>query len=119
MSNYDEVSVYVFQLSDEFPVVYKVQLNDEVIGYISDNRDWNKKEKPVSLLSSDGIHICDFCCIGHAASHITHKKTGIEFYDVDVMTNVETRVFKVDPSSDWLDALMYALSTEMAGKRPH
>lgn len=119
MSNRNETHVHVFQLSTAFPFVDVVELNNEVIGYISENRDWNKKEKPVSLISPDGTHIRDFCCVTHAASHVAQKVTGIEFDEVEILKNIETRVFKVEKSSDFFDALMFAFASEFKGKRPH
>lgn len=119
MSNHNEMRVHLFHLSVAFPFVDVVELNNEVIGYISENRDWNKKEKPVSLVSPEGVHLGDFCCIGHAAAHITEKKTGVSFDEVEVLKSTGTRVFKVEQSSDLLDALMFVLASKLKGKRPH
>lgn len=121
MLNRSETHVHVFQLSAVYPFVDVIELNNGVIGYVSENRDWNKKEKPVSLISPDGVHLGDFCCVAHAASHITQKNTGLNFDEVEVMRNVETHVFEVPAgkTSDLLDALMFAITQNMKGKRPH
>lgn len=121
MLNRNETHVHVFQLSTEFPFVDVIELNNDVIGYVSENRDWNKKEKPVSLISPQGIHLGDFCCVAHAASHITQKNTGLAFDEVEVMRNIETRVFEVPAGKtpSFIDALMFAIVQDMKGKRPH
>lgn len=113
----NEVAVFTKLVENNSPFVYEVELNDEVIGYTSENRDWNKDNKPISLVTVDGQHVADFCCIAHAVTYLVEKKTGISFDEIEMMNNSERRSLKV--ASGFLDALLYALEAEMKGKRPH
>ncbi|WP_336240470.1 hypothetical protein [Citrobacter werkmanii] len=117
MFNRKEIRVHVKSLSQTLPCVDVIELNGEVVGYLSENRDWNKEEKPVSVVSTDGVHLGDFCCIAHATTHIVQEKTGIVFDDVEIMKNAESRMTKV--KGDFLDALFFALLSDLKGKRPH
>ena len=117
MSSHNFTRIYANVISEESPIVHQIDLNGETIGYTSENRDWNKSDKPVSVVSVDGIHLKDFCCIPHATAYLAEKKTGLFFGEIEVMTEVETRPIEV--SSDFIDALLFAFEMNMKEKRPH
>ncbi|HAT7488642.1 TPA: hypothetical protein QCH64_002735 [Enterobacter asburiae] len=106
--------VYIKSMSTVHPRVEAIELNGKVIGYTSENRDWNKSEKPISLISPEGQCIGDFCCISHAATHIASKELGVTFDETEVLKD------GMPFGSDFLDALAFALATgALKGKRPH
>lgn len=117
MNQTHAVAVQIISMSTTFPFVDAVKLNGEVVGYISENRDWNKEIKPVSLVSVEGAQLGDFCCIAHAATYITEKKTGISFDEIEIVRNAEIR--NVDFPSDLLDAFALFAAGLAKGKRPH
>lgn len=121
MNQIKTTSVFVNSITTAPPFVSEVVCNDSVIGYISANRDWNKDQKTVSVISPEGKHVGDFCCIQHAAIYLVKEKNGESGF-VEVMKNTE--IFSFGISSDFLDALLYAFAVDaaagaMKGKRPH
>lgn len=110
-----EVDVYVYPVENNSPRIDAIEINEEVVGYLAENRDWNKDKKPVSVVTPDGKHIGDFCCNDHAVFHIATKVTGVDFDEVHFSPNREKR-FINDPF-DLLIAL--AMLAGQKGKRPH
>lgn len=118
MFNTQHAHVYINSMSTNHPRVESIQLNGKVIGYTSENRDWNKSEKPISLISAEGQSLGDFCCISHAATHIASKELGVTFDQTEVIT--DGTPFLEEGGLDFLDALAFALATgALKGKRPH
>lgn len=115
MTNMQNIDVYVYPVEKNHPHIHAIEINEEVVGYLVENRDWNKDIKPVSVVNVEGKHIGDFCCNDHAVVHIATKVTGIEFDEVHVSRNREKR-FINDPF-DLLIAL--AMLADQKGKRPH
>ncbi|HDT0657904.1 TPA: hypothetical protein QIB60_000505 [Enterobacter cloacae subsp. dissolvens] len=115
MINMQKIDVYVYPVEKSHPHIDAIEINEEVVGYLAENRDWNKDKKPVSVVTADGKHIGDFCCNDHAVVHIATKVTGIDFDEVHVSRNREKR-FINDPF-DLLIAL--AMLADQKGKRPH
>lgn len=115
MTNIQKIDVYVYPVEQNHPRIDAVKINEEVVGYLAENRDWNKDKKPVSVVTADGKHIGDFCCNDHAVVHIATTVTGVVFDEVHVSRNREQR-FINDPF-DLLIAL--AMLADQKGKRPH
>lgn len=55
--------------------VHAVCVENKIIGFISENNDWNKYKRPVSVKSPNGESIGDFCCIHCAIDHLVEKES--------------------------------------------
>ncbi|EMO5715218.1 hypothetical protein RVW00_000143 [Enterobacter bugandensis] len=115
MIKMQKIDAYVYPVEENHPRIAAIKINEEIVGYLAENRDWNKDEKPVSVVTADGKHIGDFCCNDHAVIYIARKVTGIDFDEVHISRNRESRLIN-DPF-DLLIAL--AMLAGQKGKRPH
>ncbi|MFW0766722.1 hypothetical protein ACN0IV_12865 [Trabulsiella odontotermitis] len=111
-----EVVVKVPEIEETTPFVCAVDINGDVIGYVAENRDWNKGEKPISLVGTNGSNLGDFCCITHAVIHLTKQFTGADYAEViETRHNSEQRFTEFPPE---LLMAMLAMAS-LKGKRPH
>ncbi|EHX7681677.1 hypothetical protein K1225_003961 [Salmonella enterica] len=57
------INVRLSTINTTYPAVAEIYINDELVGYICENREDNRDEEPQSIILSDGKHFGDFCCV--------------------------------------------------------
>jgi hypothetical protein len=57
-----EIRFDLYTMSNTHLTVNLIELDGECIGFVCENRDWNKDEKSVPLVSRKGVSIGDFHC---------------------------------------------------------
>ncbi|ENK0707496.1 hypothetical protein AB2Z00_002153 [Salmonella enterica] len=70
------INVRLSTINTTYPAVAEIYINDELVGYICENREDNRDEEPQSIILSDGKHFGDFCCVEHAVKAVTRHHCG-------------------------------------------
>ncbi|EIX6431233.1 hypothetical protein MKU92_000050 [Salmonella enterica] len=104
-----EVNVHISGLESTSPFIMRVEIDGKHVGFICENRDHNKDEKPVSVVSLDGTNLGDFTCIKHASKFLAIKEYGDDSIYVD----------SDDPRAVLGLLGLLAIIDSMEGKRPH
>ncbi|EKS4617615.1 hypothetical protein QB788_003464 [Salmonella enterica] len=104
-----EVNVHISGLESTSPFIMRVEIDGKHVGFICENRDHNKNEKPVSVVSLDGTNLGDFCCVKHAGKFLAMKEYGDDslYLDAD------------DPRAAFGILGLLAMLESMKGKRLH
>ncbi|EOY8363297.1 hypothetical protein AIT68_004897 [Salmonella enterica subsp. salamae] len=72
------INVRLGTINTTYPAVAEIYINDELVGYICENREDNRDEEPQSIILSDGKHFGDFCCVEHAVKAVTRYYCGLK-----------------------------------------
>lgn len=107
----EKITVELKTINTIFPIVAKILIAGEIVGYICENKEETRKESPHSILLPNGECLGDFCCVEHAVKAVTRHHCGDGIY-----------VSKKDLFADMgaLGILLAAsLLSDQEGKRPH
>lgn len=70
------ISVELKTINTVFPSVATVSINNEAAGYICENKETNRENKPQSIVLLNGETLGDYCCIEHAAKALAKHHCG-------------------------------------------
>ncbi|EBG6922944.1 hypothetical protein FJB87_02490 [Salmonella enterica subsp. enterica] len=95
------INVRLSTINITYPTVAEIYINDELVGYICENREDNRDKEPQSIILHDGKHFGDFCSVEHAVQAIARHHCG----DQDLYIHAGA-----DLKTDLLAALILALA---------
>jgi hypothetical protein len=70
------ITVELKTINTIFPAVAAVNINAVHAGYICENKEGNRENKPQSIVLLNGDTLGDYCCIEHAAKALAKHHCG-------------------------------------------
>lgn len=70
------ISVELKTINTVFPTVAAVTIDKEPAGYICENKEENRENKPHSIVLLNGETLGDYCCTEHAAKALAKHHCG-------------------------------------------
>ncbi|ECC9412972.1 hypothetical protein KG487_002036 [Salmonella enterica subsp. enterica serovar 4,5,12:b:-] len=70
------INVRLNTINTTYPAVAEIYTNEELAGYICENREDNRDKEPESIILPDGKHFGDFCCVEHAVKAVVRHHCG-------------------------------------------
>lgn len=70
------ISVELKTINTVFPSVAAVTIDKVPAGYICENKEANRENKPQSIVLLNGETLGDYCCIEHAAKALARHQCG-------------------------------------------
>lgn len=70
------ITVELKKINETFPSVATVNIDGILAGYICENKEENREQKPQSIVLLNGEAIGDYCCIEHAVKALAKLHCG-------------------------------------------
>lgn len=72
----ESIIVQLKTINTVFPSVSEAIINDEMVGYICENKEENRETQKQSIVLLDGTLLGDYCCTEHAVKALTKHHCG-------------------------------------------
>lgn len=72
----ERITVELKTINSIFPSVAEVTINNEMVGYICENKEENRDTKSQSIVLLNGTLLGDYCCVEHAVKALTKHHCG-------------------------------------------
>lgn len=72
----EQIIVELKTINTTFPSVAEVIINNEMVGYICENKEESRVMKKQSIVLLDGTLLGDYCCVEHAVKALTKHHCG-------------------------------------------
>ncbi|MGK0735919.1 hypothetical protein ACSFCX_10270 [Yokenella regensburgei] len=70
------ITIELKTINTVFPTVATVSIDNVVAGFICENKESNREEKPQSIVLLNGETLGDYCCTEHAAKALAKHHCG-------------------------------------------